>query len=116
MIMGGRFLQSEVSSEFMGNPFSGFGIDGYDNGLKKHVGVWIDTAGTMMLQFLGECSEGGNVLKTMSEFPDPQSGENRKMKGKVTLVDDDQFTYESWNEGPDGEFFKSMEITYKRKS
>ena len=33
MIMGGRFLQTEYTGDFMGETFVGMGIDGYDNQL-----------------------------------------------------------------------------------
>jgi hypothetical protein len=115
MILGGRFLQTEYTGDFMGESFVGMGLDGYDNLLEKHVGMWVDSAGTMMMQFVGECSEAGKVLKTKSEFLNPMNGEMTTMKGAITVVDDDKYTYESWNEGPDGEFYKSMEITYTRK-
>jgi hypothetical protein len=115
MILGGRFLQSEFTGAFMGQPFAGMGLDGYDNLLEKHVGMWVDSAGTMMMQFVGECSEAGKVLTTKSEYLDPMSGEMATSKGKITLVDDDKFTYESWSQGPDGEFFKQMELTYTRE-
>ena len=116
MIMGGRFLQSSFDGDFMGERFLGMGIDGYDNALNKHIGMWIDSAGTMMMQFIGECSENGKILETTTEFLDPMSGQMKKMKGMVTVIDADTYTYESWNQGEDGEFFRSMEITYKRKS
>jgi hypothetical protein len=115
MILGGRFLQSEYTGDFMGDTFVGMGIDGYDNLLEKHVGMWVDSAGTMMMQFVGECSDAGKVLKTKSEYLDPMSGEMATMKGRITIVDDNTYTYESWSQGPDGEFFKSMEITYTRE-
>jgi hypothetical protein len=115
MILGGRFLHTHYESEFMGQPFVGMGLDGFDNAIQKHVGVWVDSAGTMVLQFTGECSDGGKLLETMSEFLDPMSGELTRMKGVVTHVADDKYTFESWSQGPDGEFFKSMELTYTRK-
>ncbi len=114
MIMGGRFLQSNYTGDFMGQPFMGMGLDGFDNSLGKHVGMWIDNAGTMMMSFLGECTEQGKVLTTLSEFVDPLSGNKAKMKGKVTVVNDNSYTYETWSQGPDGEYFKSMEINYSR--
>jgi len=116
MIMGGRYLQSNIESTFMGQPFHGQGLDGYDNQLKKHVGMWIDTASTMMMQFVGECSDNGKVLNNTSEFQDPTTGKTKKSKTKITLLSDDEFTYESWYQGPDGEFFQNMKISYKRKS
>lgn len=114
MIMGGRFLQSHFEGQLMGQPFHGMAIEGYDNALDKHVGSWIDSAGTMMMSFLGNCSEGGKVLDTVAEFLDPMTGTQTQMKSKTTLVDPNTYTYESWSKGPDGEFFKSMEITYTR--
>src|SRR5689334_14429016 len=35
MVLEGRFLQQEFSSEMMGNPFNGIGFMGYDNNTKK---------------------------------------------------------------------------------
>src|SRR5262249_52979692 len=31
MILGGRFLKQEAKGNFMGQPFEGFGLTGYDN-------------------------------------------------------------------------------------
>lgn len=116
MIMNGRFLQSKFEGDFMGQPFVGMGLDGYDNTLGKHIGSWIDNMGTMMMQFVGECAENGKVLTSMTEFTDPISGQPAKMKGKITVVDDNTYTYESWSQEPGAsDFYKSMEITYKRR-
>ena len=114
MIMGGRFLQSEYEGTMMGEAFTGMGIEGYDNLLEKHIGIWFDSTGTMMMQFSGECAKEGMVTSTVSEYVDPMSGELTTMKGRTTIVTDDEYTYESWNQGPDGKFFKSMEVTYTR--
>jgi len=116
MILGGRYLRSNFNGTFMGGPFEGMGIDGYDNLQQKHVGMWIDTASTTMMRFEGTCSQGGKVLETTSDVMDPMTGRMKKIKGKITLVDDNKFLYEAWEPGPDGEYFRSMEITYKRKS
>src|SRR5512143_1691169 len=43
MILGGRFLQQEFSGEMMGSPFTGIGVTGYDNHIKKYVSTWIDS-------------------------------------------------------------------------
>ena len=46
MLLDGRFLFQEYDGQMMGQPFSGVGIDGYDNLTKKYVTAWIDTMGT----------------------------------------------------------------------
>jgi hypothetical protein len=116
MLMGGRFLRTEFHGDFLGQPFMGIGFEGYDNMQKRHVGVWFDSAGTMMLNFLGDCSEGGKVLTSSADFLDPMTGNKTTFKGKTTVVNADEYRFESWNSDPSGEFHKSMEITYKRKS
>ena len=45
MLLDGRFLYQEYTSQMMGQPFSGIGIDGYDNLRKRYVTTWIDTMG-----------------------------------------------------------------------
>ena len=116
LLMDGRFLRSEFHGDFLGQPFTGMGIEGYDNVQERHVGVWFDSAGTMMLNFLGDCSEAGKVLTSSADFLDPMTGTKTTFKGKTTIVNDNEYLFESWNSDPNGEFHKSMEITYKRKS
>lgn len=115
MIMGGRFLQSQISSELMGQQLRGMGLEGYDNVKKKHISMFIDDSGTAMQLAEGECSEDGKVITSMSESLDPVSGDTKKYKNRVTLVSDDLFAFEAWEQGPDGEFIRKAKITYTRK-
>lgn len=114
MILGGRFLQSRYKSEFMGEPFTGIGIDGYDNGTGKHLGVWIDSAGTAVYRFEGSCSEGGKVISTFAEVFDPVRGEMKTSKAVLTIDSEDQYTFEAWDEQPSGSFHRSMVLVYRR--
>ena len=113
--LGGRFILTEFGGDFMGMAFAGMGMDGYDNNKKKHIGMWVDNMGTMMMTYEGGCSEGGKVTTMMTEFDDPMSGARMKMSGVTTLETDDKFTYEAYMETPDGTKFKAMEIVYTRQ-
>lgn len=115
MILDGRFLQSNFEGEFQGQPFHGMALDGYDNLQKKHVGMWMDTMGTMVMSFEGDCDQDGKVRTMIAEYKDAVTGKMTKMKSVTTIVSNDKFTYESYSPGPDGEFFKSMEIVYTRQ-
>ena len=44
MLLDGRFLYQEYNAQMMGQPFSGIGIDAYDNMSKKYVTAWMDTS------------------------------------------------------------------------
>src|SRR5579872_6588365 len=53
MILGGRYLQSKNSGNFMGQPFEGIGLAGYDNAKKAFVSSWIDNMGTGLMTMTG---------------------------------------------------------------
>jgi Protein of unknown function (DUF1579) len=114
-ILGGRFVQSQYKGAFLGLNMQGLGLDGYDNVTHKHVGMWIDNMGTIMMTFEGTCTDGGRVTTTTSDFTDPATGKPTTMKSVVTLVDENKFVFEAYMKAagvPD--FVKSVEITYTR--
>ncbi len=113
-ILGGRFIQTEYEGEFMGSEFTGLGIDGFDNMKQKHVGVWIDSVGTLIMVFEGTCEDGGRVVTTVGPYTDPMTGVRKEMKTVVTMVDDDRYTYVGYDRDPDGNETKTMEVTYTR--
>ena len=113
MTLDGRFLHIMYKGTMMGQPFLGMSVDGYDNQKQKYVGVWMDTMGTMMMQFEGTCD--GKVREMFAEYTDPLTKSPTKMKGVTTIVSKDEHRYEGFNLGPDGEFFKSLEVVYTRR-
>ncbi len=115
MVLGGRFLRQELDATMGGMPFQGIGFTGYDNGLQKYVGCWMDSMGTMMMTFTGTCSEEGRVLTTTSEFKDPLSGQVKKAKMVTRVLDKDKHTFEMFDIGADGKESKSLELTYTRR-
>ena len=42
LILGGRALSSEYKGTFMGQPFLGFGTNGYDAESGQHYSTWAD--------------------------------------------------------------------------
>lgn len=113
-IMGGRWMKSDFAAEFMGQPFIGLGLDGYDNLSQKHIGVWIDSMGTMMMTFEGTCQDNGRVTTTYADFVDPATGTAMTMKSVTSFIDDKTWKLDGYMQMPDGSEFKSMEILYTR--
>lgn len=62
MILGDRYLRQEAVGSFLGTPFEGRGIIGYDKAVKKWVSVWLDTMGTGMM-----VAEGRNLPTTLRQ-------------------------------------------------
>jgi hypothetical protein len=114
-LMDGRYFQATYEGSFMGMPFKGMGIDGYDNVRKMHVGSWIDTMGTGIMNYEGTCSDDHKVITTHAVVDDPMSGQKIEMRQVTTSIDKDNFKYEAYAKNPSGEGeMKVMEILYKR--
>lgn len=113
MIMGGRFLEEELSGEFMGRPFRGFGITGYDNVTKELVGIWLDNAGTGIGVYTGSEDRNG-VHSYTSTTHDPASGKPLRMRSVGRTIDHDHHTFESYVTMPDGSEHLHMRVEYTR--
>jgi hypothetical protein len=114
MVLGGRFLKSEFDGQMLGQPFQGLGIDGYDNVKEQHLSQWMDSAGTMVSVYEGNCSDNGKVITVFTSFNDPLTGAEKKLRGVTTVIDDGKYTYES-SEEVGGEYVKTMEAVFTRK-
>ncbi len=74
MLLDGRFLYQEFNAQMMGQPFSGIGIDGYDNITKKYVTAWIDTMGTGIFMMEATASADGKTITLKGSHPEPGGG------------------------------------------
>jgi hypothetical protein len=112
-LLGDRYVQMTVNSTFMGKPFNGVGISGYDNGKKKFVGTWIDSMSTGMMRTEGTADPAGKVVTAQASSTDPLSGKESKMRIVQTFETDDKIVEEFYEKkGP--KEVKMMEITYTR--
>lgn len=114
MILGGRFLQEEYKGSYMGQPFDGLGLTGYDNVLKQFSLLWMDSMGTGMATGKGQMDPAGKTLSSTVEFTDPVTGKVVSMRQAMHRLDSDTESFEMYGPGPDGKEAKMMEMLYKR--
>ncbi len=114
-VLGGRFLEQRFEGKFMGMPYSGLGYSGYDNYKKKYVGVWMDTAGTAMMNSIGSFNTGGKILRSTSRMDDFMTGKMVTIREMLTIVNNDEVKMEMFGPAPDGKEYRMMEIVYTRK-
>lgn len=115
-ILDGRFIvESMKSPNFMGGPWEGRGIYGYDNTTKKHVGTWCDSWGTMLMNMEGTCDGSCKVVTLTSNFVDPATKTTKTMKAVSKEISADEFVLELSDVEKGGKETKMMEINYKRK-
>lgn len=115
MLLDGRFLYQEYHAQMMGQPFSGIGIDGYDNVTKKYVTAWIDTMGTGIFFMEGTASADGKTITLKGSHPEPGGG---KMSHRAVwkIQDSNNQTFEMYGtHGHGGKEMKFLEIVYTKK-
>lgn len=115
--LGGRFLHHVYTGDASHGPFPGFegrGYWGYNTVDNRYEGLWIDTACTFFQLEQGEVDTSGKVWTMHGSMTNPETGKPMKKKSIVTLEGKDTHKMESYFDTGDGEWFKSMEIEYKR--
>lgn len=117
MIFDGRYQISEHKGNFMGMPFEGMSIVGYDNAKKKFVSTWIDNMGTGIMHSEGDWDASKKIIEFKGKMTDPtRPGKDCDIREVYTFIDENNHTLEMY--GPDaktGKEFKTMEIKFVRK-
>lgn len=117
MIFDGRYQHSTYKGNFMGMPFEGMSIMGYDNAKKKFVSTWIDNMGTGMMHAEGDWNPAKKSIEFKGKMTDPSRPEKDcDVREVYTFTDDNNHMLEMY--GPDwktGKEMKTMEIKFVRK-
>ncbi|MFS4431698.1 DUF1579 domain-containing protein [Chryseobacterium sp. S90] len=117
MMYGGRYQITNHKGNFMGMPFEGMSIVGYDNAKKKFVSTWIDNMGTGIMHSEGDWNASTKSVEFKGKMTDPsRPGKDCDFREVFTFVDDNNQKLEMY--GPDsktGKEYKTMEIKYTRK-
>lgn len=112
----GRWQAMEMTGEMGGQPYSGFGITGYDNLKRKFVGCWVDNMGTSMAAMEGNLTPDGKTLVVFGVMNDAPSGEHDRMQKYVTRwLDDDRHVFEIWDLTAGESGARMLEIRYTRR-
>ncbi len=115
MLLEGRFLRQECAGDMMGQPFTGIGLNGYDNHTNKYVSTWMDSMGTGIYFFEGTASADGKTITQESSYDDPIEG-HLKLRAVTKIVDENSHFFEMFSTGKSGKEAKMMAIMYTRKS
>lgn len=112
-VMAGRFVEETVQGDFMGAPFQGRGLTGYNNVTGEYEATWIDNHTTAIVRYTGEVDDQGRMI-FMSKYKDPTSGEMVKGRSVAEFVSDDEVVYRAYEDRGEGETL-TMELIYTRK-
>lgn len=111
MDLGGLWLTSTFEGDLGGAKFSGRGLDSYDAGKKKYVGVWIDSMSTSPMLMEGTFDKATKRQTMIGDGPG-MDGKPVKFKAVSEWVDDDTVNFSMYmGDGKEPAFT----IVYKRR-
>lgn len=113
-IMGGRWSRETVEGSFMGQPFHGVGVTGYNNTAERYESTWYDNMSTTLYYYTGSASEDGKTLTFAGEFEDPATGEMVSQKTTLEFVSDGEMIARGFEDRGQGEQLV-MELHYRRQ-
>lgn len=113
-VMDGRFVESTWRGEFMGSPFVGRSLDGYNPLTGKYESVWIDNQSPIIMRWEGELRDDGVLTLTGTNW-DIWAGGRTTSRTESKQIDADTIHSVSYMVMPDGTEWKQMEIIAKRR-
>lgn len=115
-VLGGRFLSAVYAGDFMGMPFEGRELLGYDNVRGEYVSVWFDNMSTGPMIGRGAWDATTRTLEMKATASDPMSGRaDIPVRSVIRFQEDGTTVFESYTTGADGEEYLSMEIVSRKR-
>jgi hypothetical protein len=113
-ILGGRQLEQDFKGAFMGMPYEGTGMSGYDNVRKRYTASWNDNMSTSTMLSYGDYDAASNTYTYKSEMADPmKDGAMIPIREVVTIHGSDHHVMEMF-EPKDGKEVRTMRLEYTR--
>jgi hypothetical protein len=115
MDLGGLWLVGRLEGEFMGQPFHGMSINGWDTTKKKHVGIWVDSFTASIQSLEGGYDATKNQLEYEAPSVNPMSGEPMTEIHRWTFADENNMTFHMLYPQDDGGEYEVFSIHYARQ-
>lgn len=100
MVHGGRYALTRHQATFMGMPFEGTSLDGYDNARKEYFTIWIDNFGTGVMHLRGRPAAEGDGIDFAGTMFDPMVGKEVPVRETVRWEGDDRYVFEMFGPMP----------------
>jgi hypothetical protein len=111
---GGRWLISDYKGEFMGMPFEGHGVAGYDAEKKKYVHIWVDPMSPSLDVMEGTYDDAKKTLAFKGKGKNPETGQMTEYTMKTVIESRDRHVFTMEMTTPDGKT-EGFKIEYTRK-
>lgn len=113
-ILGDRTVREDFTSEFMGMPFEGMALTGYDNVTQRYWSTWTDNMSTGLMHMTGTASDDGSTMSFAGEHADPMGGGMISMRIETVNEGADREVHTFYEKKGDEEERVSMKMVYTR--
>ena len=114
-VHGGFWIIEDFTGDFMGTPFQGHGMTGYDPTKGKFVGSWADSMAPQLLVMEGTYDKAAKKLTMTGQGPG-MDGKMVTLRMVTTWKDDNTRVFQMFMPGPDGKEVCGLTITYTRRA
>ena len=114
LMLGGRVVSEELQSSMHGQPYSGYGLTGFDNVTGKYWTTWNDSMTTGLTTGTGTCDAQARCTFS-AHWDDPVSKQPVTARISIRWTSPSVEIFEMFGPGPDGKEMKMMEMVYTRK-
>lgn len=114
MDLGGLWLLGDHRGEFMGGPFSGLELLGYDSEKGKYVSTWIDSSSDKIIFAQGDYDADTQTLVLWSEGQSYETGEPVLERHDTRFIDANHWEFSINQPQADGSYAAGMSIAYTR--
>ncbi len=112
-ICGGMWMASDFQGDLFGAPYSGHGLDGYDQHKKKYIGIWVQSMESAPMHYEGTVDDHG--VLTMTGASHGPEGKPQTFKNTTQWKGDDHFTFKMYMVDEEGKDQLAFTIEYTRR-
>ncbi len=114
MILGDRVMVEDANAQMMGQPFTGHGMQGYDNVSATYWATWNDNMGTGLMVSKGTC-DASMACTFTGQVNDPVSRQPQTLRLSSHWTAADTEVFELYGPDPEGKETRMLEITYVKR-
>jgi Protein of unknown function (DUF1579) len=109
-VLGGRYVQTMLSTVMDGEAFDGIGYYGYDNTTKAYQASWMDSGSTAIAWYRGTLDKAGRSAVLNSVQATSADGKPLALELRVNIADGGDHVTQMWGSPAGGKAFKLMEL------
>lgn len=113
LVCGDLWLHSVAKGAFMGMPYEGQGLVGYDTETDEYVSIWVDGFSPHMVVLRGKSDDDGKSIKYVGSSMGPQ-GQPVTTTNECTFESEDKWTLHMSSVNKDGSSAGTMTMKYAR--